>query len=133
MSITFIKENKTFLLLTLIFIGYFSLTFSAYEKLLANFADDAFYYFKTASNIANGLGPTFDGENLTNGYHPLWMGVNVLIYYLIPNDRFCQSALFWIISAIVFRHHPSYLENYFQWSSDKWIQALAVFGYALNP
>ena len=101
MSITSIKENKTFfLLLTLIFIGYFSLTFQPIEKLLANFADDAFYYFKTASNIANGLGPTFDGENLTNGYHPLWMGVNVLIYYLIPNDKILPIRIIFGFSTI---------------------------------
>lgn len=35
--------------------------------------DDAFYYFEIARNITLGLGSTFDGINLTNGYHPLWM------------------------------------------------------------
>jgi len=42
--------------------------------------DDAFYYFGVASNIAQGLGPTFDGLNATNGYHPLWMLVLVLLF-----------------------------------------------------
>jgi len=35
-------------------------------------SDDAFYYFKIAEHMAQGLGPTFDGERLTNGFHPLW-------------------------------------------------------------
>ncbi|MGC8838153.1 MAG: ArnT family glycosyltransferase [Anaerolineae bacterium] len=35
-------------------------------------SDDAFYYFKIAEHMAHGLGPTFDGERLTNGFHPLW-------------------------------------------------------------
>ena len=35
--------------------------------------DDAYYYFKVAQNISEGHGSTFDGINLTNGYHPLWM------------------------------------------------------------
>lgn len=35
--------------------------------------DDAFYYFKISQNVASGVGSTFDGEHLTNGYHPLWM------------------------------------------------------------
>lgn len=35
-------------------------------------SDDAFYYFKIAEHMAQGLGPTFDGQNLTNGFHPLW-------------------------------------------------------------
>jgi hypothetical protein len=33
--------------------------------------DDFFYYLKTASNFAHGLGSAFSGVP-TNGYHPLW-------------------------------------------------------------
>ncbi|MEW6530643.1 MAG: hypothetical protein AB1473_07390 [Thermodesulfobacteriota bacterium] len=40
--------------------------------------DDAYYYFKTAHNIVQGHGSTFDTFNQTNGYHPLWMGVCIL-------------------------------------------------------
>mgnify|MGYP001100851924 CR=1 FL=1 len=36
-------------------------------------ADDAFYYFAIARNVAAGLGPTFDGLAATNGFHPLWL------------------------------------------------------------
>jgi hypothetical protein len=35
--------------------------------------DDAFYYFQTARNFANGNGISFDGIARANGYHPLWM------------------------------------------------------------
>lgn len=35
--------------------------------------DDSFYYFKISQHVATGVGSTFDGEHLTNGYHPLWM------------------------------------------------------------
>ena len=31
--------------------------------------------YKTARNIRNGLGPTFDTVNVTNGFHPLWMAI----------------------------------------------------------
>lgn len=41
--------------------------------------DDAYYYLETAVNIACGHGSTFDQINPTNGYHPLWMGVMVLL------------------------------------------------------
>src|SRR5687768_7036872 len=37
--------------------------------------DDSFYYLRIAENVANGLGPTFDGVEPTNGFHPLWMGL----------------------------------------------------------
>ena len=44
--------------------------------------DDAFYYFGIARNVAHGHGSTFDGINLTNGYHPLWMLLAVPVYLL---------------------------------------------------
>lgn len=47
------------------------------------FPDDAFFYVKTAQNIAAGLGSTFDGVNATNGYHPLWM-VFLVVAALLP-------------------------------------------------
>ncbi len=48
--------------------------------------DDAYYYFKVAQNITLGLGSTFDGINITNGYHPLWMLVCIPIFYLARFD-----------------------------------------------
>ncbi len=42
--------------------------------------DDAYYYFKVAQNISEGKGSTFDGTNLANGYHPLWMLVNIPVF-----------------------------------------------------
>ena len=44
--------------------------------------DDAFYYFGIARNVAEGHGSTFDGINLTNGYHPLWMLLSVPVFGL---------------------------------------------------
>jgi hypothetical protein len=44
--------------------------------------DDAFYYFGIARNVAQGHGSTFDGIDLTNGYHPLWMLLAVPTYAL---------------------------------------------------
>jgi len=43
------------------------------EFWIAIFPDDAYYYLRTAQNLARGLGSSFDGINKTNGYHPLWM------------------------------------------------------------
>ncbi|MFN8413147.1 MAG: hypothetical protein U0Z26_12240 [Anaerolineales bacterium] len=48
--------------------------------------DDAYYYFKVAQNITEGKGSTFDGINLTNGYHPLWMVVCIPIFFLARFD-----------------------------------------------
>jgi hypothetical protein len=48
--------------------------------------DDAYYYFKVAQNISEGHGSTFDGINPTNGYHPLWVLVNIPIFALARFD-----------------------------------------------
>jgi hypothetical protein len=41
--------------------------------LLAVMPDDVFYYLHVARNLAQSGVSTFDGETLTNGYHPGWM------------------------------------------------------------
>ena len=48
--------------------------------------DDAYYYFKVAQNITEGRGSTFDGIDVTNGYHPLWMLVCIPIFALARFD-----------------------------------------------
>jgi hypothetical protein len=51
------------------------------------FWDDSFYYLETARNIvATGL-VSFDGRNLTNGFHPLWMAILLPVCALARNDR----------------------------------------------
>lgn len=42
-------------------------------SLLNLFHDDSFFYLVIARNHAWGLGYSFDGLNLTNGFHPLWL------------------------------------------------------------
>ncbi len=44
--------------------------------------DDAFFYYQVARNVVEGRGFTFDGVNLTNGYHPLWMLVCLAVFWL---------------------------------------------------
>jgi hypothetical protein len=41
--------------------------------------DDFYYYLKVAQNVAAGLGSTFNGITRTNGYHPLYFVVLVVI------------------------------------------------------
>lgn len=64
---------KLFLPVKLVFSGFVS--------------DDAFYYYKTALNIHNGLGSTFDGQNFTNGYHPLWMLCCAALTFITADPR----------------------------------------------
>jgi len=56
--------------------------------------DDSFYYFTIARNIAHGLGSTFDQIHTTNGYHPLWLLICTIPYFLgLDDDRAAQVLL----------------------------------------
>lgn len=48
------------------------------------FADDSYFYFQVAWNIARGFGSTFNNVMPTNGYHPLWMLVCVTVFKIFP-------------------------------------------------
>lgn len=61
--------------------------------------DDAFYYFKVAQNISEGHGSTFDGINLTNGYHPLWMLICIPIFALARFDLILPLRILLVIMA----------------------------------
>ncbi|MSQ15768.1 MAG: hypothetical protein EXR50_07900 [Dehalococcoidia bacterium] len=49
--------------------------------------DDAFYYFTIARNAVHGMGMTLDGQNSTDGFHPLWMALLVPIFWLSGGDE----------------------------------------------
>lgn len=69
------------------FVARLILAFQSPQTLVTlNMPDDAFYYFKIAQNIAAGGGSTFDGIHPTNGYHPLWMGLLVPIFQIVPEQ-----------------------------------------------
>lgn len=63
-------------------------------------ADDAFYYFKIASNIANGAGPTFDGLAPTNGYHPLWLWTLVPLFKAAGDSLWLPVRLALMMAAL---------------------------------
>jgi hypothetical protein len=41
--------------------------------------DDGLYYLEVPRNIVSGNGVTYDNRTITNGFHPLWGGVGVLL------------------------------------------------------
>ena len=63
--------------------------------------DDAYYYFKVAQNIAAGFGSTFDGINLTNGYHPLWMLICIPIFALANYDLILPLRILLVVIAVI--------------------------------
>lgn len=55
--------------------------------------DDAWYYLTIGRNLAAGKGSTFDGINLTNGYHPLWQAISIVPFKLGLDDLAAARAL----------------------------------------
>jgi len=61
--------------------------------------DDAYYYFKIAQNISEGLGSTFDGINLTNGYHPLWLLICIPVFAFARLDLILPLRILLMVMA----------------------------------
>jgi hypothetical protein len=57
-------------------------------------ADDAFYYFQVAKNLAVGLGSTFDGVHVTNGYHPLWLLISAAAFRVVGGSDAALMILY---------------------------------------
>jgi hypothetical protein len=73
------------------------------DRTVLNFylSDDAYYYFKVAANISAGLGVTFDGINTTNGFHPLWMLINIPVFWLARFDLFTPLRVLIVVSSLL--------------------------------
>jgi hypothetical protein len=62
------------------------------EIILRSTPDDAYYYFGIARNIIDGHGASFDGENVTNGFHPLWLAI-ITPFWILDGDTPIHLAL----------------------------------------
>ncbi|HEX4581087.1 MAG TPA: hypothetical protein VH139_03450 [Acidobacteriaceae bacterium] len=63
-------------------VGLFARFHAAGHGFLAFYEDDFFYYLRIAQRIVAGNHSTYTGAYLTNGYHPLWMLVVVVLMRL---------------------------------------------------
>lgn len=89
------------LIITVLSIHLFAAFSDAYNFPNAWFKrDDAYYYFKVAQNITQGLGSTFDGINPTNGYHPLWMLICIPVFSLARFDLILPLRILLMVMAV---------------------------------
>ena len=66
------------------------------------FQDDFFYYAKIAASIADGNGSTFNQITITNGYHPLWMAVLIILSFLLRSTHDVIAAVCILIAVSSF-------------------------------
>ncbi len=62
--------------------------------------DDAYYYFKVAQNVSEGLGFTFDGINTASGFHPLWMFICIPIFAIARYDLLLPLRILVIVAGV---------------------------------
>jgi hypothetical protein len=67
------------------------------NEFLTFFEDDFFYYLVVARNLVHQGVSTFNGIQPTNGYHPLWLLINALLYRIF-GDR---ESLFVVLVLLV--------------------------------
>lgn len=92
---------ETILVIVILSIHLYAALSDAYNFPNAWFSrDDAFYYFKVAQNITEGQGSTFDGINLTNGYHPLWMLICIPVFALARFDLILPLRVLVMVMAV---------------------------------
>ncbi|OQA45474.1 MAG: hypothetical protein BWY52_01309 [Chloroflexi bacterium ADurb.Bin325] len=96
--------------------------------------DDAYYYFTIARNIAAGVGVSFDGLAPTNGFHPLWMLVNTLVWRLVGASQtlpvhiaLTVGAIFDLVTMAGIWRLASALTR------RSYLAGIAVLVYAWNP
>ncbi len=53
--------------------------------------DDTYYYLQVARTIVEGNGPSLDGINITNGFHPLWLAL-LLPFAKLGDSAFVHTA-----------------------------------------
>lgn len=92
------------------------------------FEDDFFYYLKTAINFNKGLGPSFDGQHWTNGYHPLWfLCISAFSYLFGPSHVFLAVLTVICFSSLAVYFMMRYVLTSSMGLNGSWATLLAGF------
>ncbi|MEK9993368.1 MAG: hypothetical protein VW646_01300 [Hydrogenophilales bacterium] len=73
--------------------------------------DDGYFYTKIAINFATFAFPTFDGINITDGYHAAWMLILTFLsklFLMLTDNHFLILKLlfiFWVLIVLLFIHY----------------------------
>jgi len=71
------------------------------NQFLSFFEDDFFYYLVVAKNLIHHGVSTFNGIQPTNGYHPLWLLINAVLYRIFRDSKSLFVALVLLIWLLV--------------------------------
>lgn len=131
----FVTDRPLIGLLVISFLIRIAVAWSPFTELLSRqLGDDAFYYFKIATNVVNGKGISFDGIGPTNGFHPLWLTIIIPVFAVI-HDKILVIHAVLSLAAILDTVSVYLLYRicvyYLQLSRE--ISLMIATLYALNP
>jgi len=84
-----LTSKTAIILLNLVIFSFISVFFllQPTDYLVSAFViDDGLYYLEIPRNIVAGDGVTYDNRTITNGFHPLWGGVGIILVFLAGPD-----------------------------------------------
>lgn len=87
----------------LIFLAYLSLAFRTNDSVAdIPLSEDGYYSLTIAKNISEGNGITYNGQDLTNGFQPLFTFICVPIFLISGNELYLALRLLIILSLLIF-------------------------------
>ncbi len=130
------KKDSYFIvsLILIILIPHLFVVF-AHQNIVLNWftTDDAFYYFKTAQNIVEGQGVTFDGMARTNGFHPLWMILLIPIFTLVRVDLILPLRLVIVLQVFLALGSSLVLYQFVRSRCSRWVALMTSLFWAFSP
>lgn len=116
---------------------YIDLWINGWMRVFSYFAADTFYYLTVARNFGRISIFSFDGEHITNGFHPLWQVMTGYLYRLVDGLKLSEpgvlvavltlSMLF--IALAIFLLGRAFINFFGQLSA--WFLLLPIGTYAL--
>jgi hypothetical protein len=97
-------ERRAFLIGVGALTASFALVFATLDpsRLVSIVDDGAGYYLAIARNIVAGRGCTFDGLHATNGFHPLWMAVLLVIFGAVHGSSETLYRVVGLLAVVLF-------------------------------
>jgi len=95
------KHAGTIVIAVYCAICVYSFAVSDAQHLLGRLSDDAFYYCTIAANYAETGHLTFDGQTITNGFHPLWLGLLIPVFQAVRDPILALRVVGIISTALV--------------------------------
>jgi hypothetical protein len=96
------KDNLVLILTLAVYIlpVYADFIIHGWMRVFSFFAADTFYYLTIAKNYAVTHLFTFDGEHLTNGFHPLWQVWTGIIYAIARKIQLSDPATLVVMLSV---------------------------------